>query len=86
MISRMWVCGGAALAVALVWATGAIAQSPAEGGYGGEGGNVQEGVAGGDAAGGALPFTGLDLLLMVAAAALLISAGLTMRRLARAKS
>ena len=60
----------------------ALAQSPVGGGYGGEGGDVQEGVAGG----GSLPFTGLDLLLMVAAAALLISAGLTMRRLARAKS
>ena len=76
----------AAVLAALAVPALALAQSPVGGGYGGEGGNVQEGVAGGTAGGGSLPFTGLDLILMVAAAALLISAGLTMRRLARAKS
>jgi hypothetical protein len=64
----------------------ALAQTPVTGGYGGQAGNVQEGVAGSGAAGGTLPFTGLDLVLMVAAAVLLLGAGLTMRRLARAKS
>lgn len=73
--------GFAALAVPGV----ALAQNPAGGVYGGEGGNVQADVAG-DAAGGSLPFTGLDLLVMVVAATLLIAAGLTMRRLVRAKA
>jgi hypothetical protein len=63
----------------------ALAQNPAGRGYGGQGGNVQADVAG-NAAGGVLPFTGLDLLLMVVAATLLIAAGLTMRRLVRVKA
>jgi hypothetical protein len=54
--------------------------------YGGEGGNIQAEVAGGGAAGGILPFTGLDLLLMALAAMLLIGTGVTMRLLAGAKT
>ena len=54
--------------------------------YGGEGGNIQEEVAGAGAAGGILPFTGLDLLLMALAAMLLIGTGVTMRLLAGAKT
>jgi hypothetical protein len=53
--------------------------------YGGEGGNIQAEVSGG-AAGGILPFTGLDLLLMALAAMLLIGTGVTMRLLAGAKT
>lgn len=68
--------------VSLVWASVAFAQSPSTGGYGGAGGNVQGEVGG---AGGSLPFTGLDLLLIIGAGLVLLAAGLTMRRLGRVK-
>ncbi len=71
-----------AVLVGLVWASVAMAQDPAQTGYGGVGGNVQGEVEGG---GGALPFTGLDLLLLVAAGAVLLGAGLVVRRLGRAR-
>jgi hypothetical protein len=63
----------------------ALAATPAERVYGGQGGNIQGDVGAGGASGGVLPFTGLDLLMMFVAATLLIGAGLTMRRLARAR-
>jgi hypothetical protein len=72
-----------ALFVGLTWVSVAFAQDPSELGYGGVGGNVQGGVQGG---GGSLPFTGLDLLLLVAAGALLLAAGVALRRLGRARS
>jgi hypothetical protein len=75
----------AAVAYALGVVPGAVAATPAERVYGGQGGNIQGDVAGGGAAGGVLPFTGLDLMMMLIAATLLIGAGLTMRRLARAR-
>lgn len=86
MINRLWLSGSAGLFGVLVFSASALAQTPAGRVYGGEGGNVQQDVAGGGTAGGLLPFTGLDLLLMALAAALLIGTGLTMRRLASAKS
>lgn len=84
---RGMVGAGGAVFVWLVLASAAFAQTPAQDVYGGAG-DVQDEVSSGGAgvAGGALPFTGLDLALMVVAAALLIAAGLTMRRLGRAKS
>lgn len=39
---------------------------------------------GGDGGGGSLPFTGLDVVLLVGAGGLLVVAGLAMRRLTRA--
>jgi hypothetical protein len=67
----------------LVWASVAAAQSPATGGYSGAGGQVQGDVGG--AGSGSLPFTGLDLVLVIGAGLLLVAAGFTMRRLSRAK-
>ena len=49
----------------LVLASVALAQQPTQDGYGGTGGNIQGDVEGG----GSLPFTGLDLLLLVGAGA-----------------
>jgi hypothetical protein len=66
----------------LVMASVALAQEPTQSGYGGTGGNIQGDVEGS----GSLPFTGLDLLLLVGAGALLLAAGFTLRRVGRAKS
>lgn len=66
----------------LVLASVALAQQPTESGYGGTGGNIQGDVEGG----GSLPFTGLDLLLLVGAGALLLAAGFTLRRVGRART
>lgn len=82
-MTRLWISVCVAASATLVAATSALAQAPVEPAYGGEGGQVQQEVAG--AAAGGLPFTGLDLLLMSVVAALLVGAGLTMRRFARTK-
>jgi hypothetical protein len=65
----------------LVMASVALAQDPTQSGYGGTGGNIQ-----GDVEGGSLPFTGLDLLLLVGAGVLLLAAGFALRRVGRARS
>jgi hypothetical protein len=77
-----------ALLVALFLVPSALAQGgSAEQGYGGEGGNVQTGVsAGGDAAAGGLPFTGLDLALLVIGGLTLLLVGAGLRRAARARN
>lgn len=87
MVKRLYVIGGGVLAY-LATASVALAQDPTQSGYGGTGGNIQGGVEGiGGATGsGSLPFTGLDLLLLVGAGALLLAAGLTLRRVGRARS
>lgn len=88
MVKRLYVMGGGVLAY-LVMASVALAQDPTQSGYGGTGGNIQGGVQGGAGGGtgsGSLPFTGLDLLLLVGAGVLLLAAGLTMRRVGRARS
>ncbi|MGH3092630.1 MAG: hypothetical protein ACRDOG_09955, partial [Gaiellaceae bacterium] len=81
-VRRVWAFA-AALAIGLTWVSLAVAQDPDETGYGGVAGNVQGEVQGGG--GGSLPFTGLDLLLLVAAGALLLGAGLVLRRVGRAR-
>jgi hypothetical protein len=80
-VKRLAAFAGSMLA-SLVLASVALAQAPTQSGYGGTGGNIQGDVEGG----GSLPFTGLDLLLLVGAAALLLAAGFTLRRVGRARS
>ena len=84
---RHWMSALTAVAFALAWTASALAQAPTERVYGGQGGVVQQGVAGAGAdQGGTLPFTGLDITLMLGGALLLVATGLAMRRLARARS
>ena len=74
---------------ALTVPAGAFAQTPAGRTYGGGGGNVQEDVVSGggvETVAGPLPFTGVDLAVMVGAAIVLIAVGLTVRRAARARA
>jgi hypothetical protein len=67
---------------------GQIQNEVAQEGGGGPGGGAPGGPGGGEGApqstgGGALPFTGTDLVLLIGGGGLLLSAGLGMRRLAR---
>jgi hypothetical protein len=81
-----------ALSLLLVPAAFAAGGS-AGGGYGGAGGNVQQqvnqgqgqgaGALGSSGSSGSLPFTGLDLGLLVAGGAVLLVVGATIRRAAR---
>lgn len=87
----------AALALVLALATTAYAQSSIQG-YNDRAGQIQNDVdqgggdvtspvsAGGSAGGGggSLPFTGLDIALLLGAGGILVAAGLGMRRLTRA--
>lgn len=73
---------------ALVWLPAAIAaRTPKVEAYGGTAGGSEQIVdgagVGGVATGGALPFTGLDLGLIVAGAVLLVILGVVLRRAAR---
>ena len=78
----------AAVLASLVLVPSALAAGGSAGkGYGGEGGNVQQQVSAGTAAEKAgLPFTGLDLGLLVAGGAVLVGAGAALRRAARRTS
>jgi opacity protein-like surface antigen len=75
-----------AAVVALVCASAAFAQDPYNSDAGDVQGQIGGGASGSDGGGGALPFTGLDLFLLVGAGAVLLTGGLVLRRLAKAKS
>jgi len=66
---------------ALLTASGALAQELPSG-YKGNAGNVQEEVKGAANTLGSLPFTGLDLALIVGGGLLLVIAGVALRRIA----
>jgi drug/metabolite transporter (DMT)-like permease len=63
----------------LVLASAALAQSSSVSGYGGQAGGVEEQVE----TGGTLPFTGLDIGLLIGGGLLLVAVGAMLRRLAR---
>lgn len=70
---------------ALISAPIALAQEPSSGA--GEGGSVQGAVGGGGSnASGSLPFTGLDLTVLVAGALVLLAFGLLLRARTRSSS
>jgi hypothetical protein len=72
-------------AAALVWSGVAFGSgSAAAQGHAGTAGNVQNALA--QSGSGALPFTGLNIVLLVAAGILLLSMGVTIRRLSRARA
>jgi hypothetical protein len=68
----------------LASASVALAQQPTSGL--GEGGGVQGAVGGGGGGGGSLPFTGLNLLFIVAAGLALLALGFGLRAASRARS
>jgi len=69
----------AAAVAALAWAATAVAANPGVSGYGGQSGGVQSDVQ----SGGTLPFTGLDLGLILGGGILLVLVGIGLRRLGR---
>jgi hypothetical protein len=83
-----------AMVAVLALATTAYAQSSSVGGYNDEAGQVQtqvqgggggdSGASGGGGSSSSLPFTGLDLALLVGAGGMLLAVGFGMRRLTRA--
>jgi hypothetical protein len=70
---------GLALASFLIVASTVFAQGSSVSGYGGQAGSVEEQVE----TGGGLPFTGLDLGLLIGGGLLLLAVGAGLRRLGR---
>jgi len=79
-VKRLVIIGTCALAALTVYAPIALAQQSSVDGYGGGAGGIQSDVEGG---GGSLPFTGLDLGLLIGGGLLLLAVGFGLRRLAR---
>ena len=87
---------GAALAVALMAAPPAVGQTSAQGGYSEPSGSVQQQVGGASdvarakavrsSVSSGLPFTGLDIALVLAAGGVLILMGTSIRRLSRPRA
>ena len=88
---RRYVGSFATLAYLMLASVALAENGSSVSGYGGVAGKAQSGVSQGGSGlgatgGGALPFTGLDLVLLVAGAAVLLLVGLTLRRVARARA
>ena len=83
-MKKLVIFGGAALTGLMVAAPAALAQDSGSvvDGYGGCQGGIQSDVDGG----GSLPFTGLDLGLLIGGGLLLLAVGFGLRRLARGNS
>jgi hypothetical protein len=88
--ARRIYIGFATLAMVLAAAPAALADSSAVDTYGGNGGSVAAGVAAGGSGGsagsdtsGSLPFTGLDVGLIVGVGLVLLLIGVAMARLSR---
>lgn len=69
----------------LVMTSAALAQAPTVPAYGGRGGDVSKSLDKGEVVGQTqtLPFTGLDVSLMIGAALVLIALGITLKKTAR---
>lgn len=80
-MKRLVIIGTSVLAALTVWAPIALAQQSSVDGYGGGAGGIQSDVEGGG--GGSLPFTGLDLGLLIGGGLLLLAVGFGLRRLSR---
>lgn len=78
---RSWSVLALGALAALVAAPAALAGTdPSSSVYAGVAGNVQGGIAGASPSGGALPFTGLNLALIVVGGLALIATGVLLRR------
>jgi len=75
--------GAVVVPCALALAPAAFAAGSVKAGYGGGAGVQDEVQAAGVAAGGSLPFTGLDLALLVAGGLILLVMGMFLRRAAK---
>ena len=74
------MCGGL-LAAVMIYAPLALAQQSSVDGYGGGAGGIQSEVESGG--GGSLPFTGLDLGLLIGGGLVLLAVGFGLRRFSR---
>jgi hypothetical protein len=77
---------GIVLAAALTWTSVALAGEPGAEIHGGTAGGLGGAVGGTGTGSGALPFTGLDLALVVLAGVALVGLGLALRRTTRASA
>ena len=82
-VKRLVIMCVGLLAAAVVYAPLALAQQSSVDGYGGGAGGIQSEVESGGGAGGSLPFTGLDLGLLIGGGLVLLAVGFGLRRLAR---
>jgi hypothetical protein len=80
-VKRLVIIGTCVVTALTVWAPVALAQQSSVDGYGGGAGGIQSDVEGGG--GGSLPFTGLDLGLLIGGGLLLLAVGFGLRRLSR---
>jgi hypothetical protein len=82
-VSKIVTLVGLTLFGTFAWAATAFAGSSSVSGYGGQAGGVEQEV---ESVGGALPFTGLDLGLLIGGGLLLLAVGAGLRRLGREKA